>query len=363
MDQLSVQWRAPGAPAVHFIRRVMEGIAAEILQAHAHGREAGGILVGRREGGEVIIEDFEPVPCGYGSGPLYQLSESDLAGLLETLEWFGPRVVGFYCGHIGEGFAFDALKRDMLDRHFPGAEALFLLLKPVRTGMIGDFFVRRASGLRAAYHPVPFPFEAPAEPRAASHPRLPPRPEARPRPPRTKPWAAAALLLITAAAAVVGYRSVRPAPAPLTRASAQAPPEAPEAPAVAIPAPTGEAERLIPEVEAVPSDNDQIRAVLGRWADAQRKGDSQALAACYTSKARRLASQGPGKFAVLRLDNIRIAPTGPRRAHVIFRKHWQTGGYRPFAGELEERLAFVKGSDGWRIDSAEALRVYWTKQP
>jgi hypothetical protein len=363
MDQESVVWRAPGAPAVRFNRRVMEGIAAEIREAHARGREAGGILVGRREKAETIIEDFEPAPCDYRSGPTYQLSENDAGGLVETLEWFGPRVLGFYCGHLGEGFAFDARKRDLLERHFPGAESLFLLLKPVRAGMIGDFFLRRASGLRPAYHPVPFPFEAKPEPQAPVRLELPPRPESPPRRSHTLPWAAVGLLLATAAAAVLGYRSVRPAapPAPVSLAASHTP--APAAAQATPPPPVGEAERRTPEPSPAASDDDQIRAVLGRWGDAQLRGDSQALAACYTRRARRVSLSRRDRFTVMRLDHVRVTRTGSRRANVTFLKHWQTGGSRPFAGEQEERLAFVKGEDGWRIDSGEELRVLWTRRP
>src|ERR1700749_56775 len=82
----------PLAPSVRFESRVTKGIAMEVLTAFRakpdYAGEAGGILLGARLGAPVVVKDFEPVLCEHSFGSSFLLSEDDLRGLEESVQWF-----------------------------------------------------------------------------------------------------------------------------------------------------------------------------------------------------------------------------------------------------------------------------------
>src|SRR5690348_7637215 len=81
-------WEVPGKPVsiqLHF--DVIDRLTPEILRGlgalKRRGAEVGGLLLGRTEPGsprKITIEDFEPVPTEYLTGPSYNLSARDLVG-------------------------------------------------------------------------------------------------------------------------------------------------------------------------------------------------------------------------------------------------------------------------------------------
>src|SRR5205807_4445815 len=101
-----------------------------------------------------------------------------------------------------------------------------------------------------------------------------------------------------------------------------------------------------------------------------RSGDPNLIAACYSSEldmtARRAAVQSVARYgipAILRISDLTLIPISETRAAALFRKHWQSSGPRIFAGEDQERLTFVNGTDGWKISSEEETKVYWIERP
>ncbi len=100
-----VTWHEPESPPIFILRRAMEGIHREVSEAFASAPHrcagTGGILLGRRDGDHITVDDFEPVPSEHRFGPSYRLSDADLALLQETLDWFrsgaqpGLSVLGF----------------------------------------------------------------------------------------------------------------------------------------------------------------------------------------------------------------------------------------------------------------------------
>src|SRR6266536_1432648 len=79
-------WEVPDKPvSVHLRYDVIDRMSPEILRGlgalKRRGAEVGGLLLGRSEPGlrqKVTIEDFEPIPTEYLTGPSYNLSQNDL---------------------------------------------------------------------------------------------------------------------------------------------------------------------------------------------------------------------------------------------------------------------------------------------
>jgi proteasome lid subunit RPN8/RPN11/ketosteroid isomerase-like protein len=409
-----VIWQAPGAPQIAIRRRVMDGIHREVSEIFAavphRGAETGGILLGRREGGEIVVEDFEPVPTEHRFGPSYRLSDTDHQLLLETLDWFrggaqpGLRVLGFYRSHTLPDFGLSDEDRELMRAHFPEPEDLVLLIKPSRTGAcVADFFIRRHGRTDEAYVPMPFPFagEAAAPPPAAAaesqpepapaveqlasvrqpaaiswpspHPRLAPEPD-RPAGKRRWLWYAAAATLGLAGGAL-GYLSLHsdagPPPEPARVAAAPARSEPP--PAAADPAGDD-------STSPATSDSAAIQALLDRWALALKRGDARAAAECYAplvtayygrrnitrdavQQSIRRSLKRFGGLDIYRISDLQITPVGDGRAVATFRKHWQTSGSRKFAGQEQDRMAMVRNQGAWQIASEQEQKRYRVGRP
>src|SRR5436309_14897822 len=86
-------WEVPGKPiAIRLHFDVIDRMSPEVLRGlgalKRRGAEVGGLLLGRAEPGviqKVSIQDFEPVPTEYLTGPSYNLSPKDLVGFEEAI--------------------------------------------------------------------------------------------------------------------------------------------------------------------------------------------------------------------------------------------------------------------------------------
>lgn len=397
-----------------FHSRVQEGLGHEMMEA-----EASGILLGRRTVDEVTVEDFEPVndECGV------QESVEWFRGLSQGLEVLGfyrtQTPPAFSWNELDE-----ATMRRFFDE---SGSLLLLLKPEAHQRFVVEVFVLEDGTLRPAAEPAPFPRDEiallpkprpapvveateqlPAPPQPPLLPLPPPRRsrlETRPSEPHstlsaaTRPrrleadegpdrswlWVAA-FILLTVAGAVLGYRSVDPSPNrsqpvkeqpvkehPAPAPAATAPPAAavsqPPAPVAPKPSPVGD-EALAPV----------IQAAVARWQRAVLSGDADRLAACYapqleryfsqrnasSAEVRRVAMQSVARYgrpAILRISGLTIIPISTDRALATFRRHWQTGAPKVFAGEDQERMAFVRVQDEWKIASEEQIKVYWTRKP
>ena len=160
-------WEVPGTPvAIHLRIEVVDRMGAEILRGFGavpkRGAEVGGVLLGAIEppaGGVSIvrIDDFEPVPCKYARGPSFLLTEPELALFEEACQRRSP--VGYYRSHTRDGpTALGPEDVELLNRLFPAAAQVALLVKPFATkpGVAG-FFVRE-HGVFPDATPLEFPF-------------------------------------------------------------------------------------------------------------------------------------------------------------------------------------------------------------
>ena len=150
-----------------FESRVTRGLSAEVRGA-VYGQErelaeVGGILLGRRSGDIILVEDFEPVPSEHHFGPTYQLSDADLASLEESIHWFrhAPtqelRVLGLYRSRLDLEQS-DAQDRELMRRFMPEPGSLFLVLRQIVADSItATLSVWSGDGLSRAGAPVLFP--------------------------------------------------------------------------------------------------------------------------------------------------------------------------------------------------------------
>jgi len=195
---------------------------------------------------------------------------------------------------------------------------------------------------------------------------IPPLPPARPpvreaevKGPRSMLLWAAALLVLTVAGGVLGYRSglhpsVPPPPA-APRASIPASPSNPPAGGFADRATTPAPPQAQPA-----SVEEGVRASLEQWIRAVRTGDPRTIAASYAPGHGVPAREE--RPAILRISDLRITPVSEDRAVATFRKHWQTSRRPMYAGEEEDRLTFDRVGDAWKIASEERTRVFWRQQ-
>jgi len=368
-------------PEVKLANRVSAAIAREILQAS--GWEVGGILLGRRSADEILVEDFEPVPCEHRLGRHYLLSEQDLEGLAESVEWFralpasqassGLEVLGLCRSRARPESSWNEHDEDLMRRFFADSGSLFVLVEQKLDGALDlEVFVFEAGTLRPrrAGSVGTRPSECPMVLPQSTRPRLQESEEA----PDRSWWWVAGLVALTLVGAVLGYRSVGPPPAP---PAPPAPVAQPQPAKIEQPAPPPEAPKVSPisEPSLSPAMERGIQSAIEQWQHAILSGDPELIAACYAPRLERArvrqaalrSFQHLGKPAILRVSDLSIAPLADDRAVATFRKHWQTRGPKVFAGEEQEKLVFVRVGEGvpplWKIVSEEETKVYWTARP
>ena len=130
-------------------RLQIDALRGIVASPHA-GKEVGGILLGRTEtnnaGVLTFVEDFAPFPCAHSNGPFYDLTAAEAAGFEAMLaqgrtEW-EQSVVGYYRSHDRDGLFLSPGDLQLIERHFPAQDNIFLIIKtlPNRACTAGFFF-------------------------------------------------------------------------------------------------------------------------------------------------------------------------------------------------------------------------------
>jgi protein TonB len=170
------------------------------------GSEIGGVLLGSVLPGSpltVMVQGYETVPCDYSRGPLYRLSDADLARFERVIEQHSGSdavpVVGFFRAHSRKGLSLDTDDLAFLDARFRAANNVALLVRPFATKTsVGGIFIREDGTFHGEASYLEFPFRsaqltpslwtapepaapAPAPPPASAAPSAPPaKPSVRP---------------------------------------------------------------------------------------------------------------------------------------------------------------------------------------
>lgn len=163
------RWEAPGgATIVHLSLDVIDRLRSEAMTGLGaiprRGAEIGGVLIGHIEDTTVYIDDFEAVPCEYRRGPSYVLSENDHAAFETAYKRWKPGgeqqryAVGYFRSNTRDRFAVSDDDRDLMNRYFPTAPHVMLLIRPYATRTTVAGFVAYENGVLGEAPADEFPF-------------------------------------------------------------------------------------------------------------------------------------------------------------------------------------------------------------
>ena len=97
------------------------------------GAAVGGILLGRSEENEIVVDDLEPVLCEHRFGPFFRLSDSDRIDWRETLQRIRQReevpIGGWYRTDTRQEFALNEDDRELLETELQQYGDVILLIK------------------------------------------------------------------------------------------------------------------------------------------------------------------------------------------------------------------------------------------
>lgn len=169
-------WRPPALSVnVRLSYGVIDRLLADVMNdfwaVPKRGAEVGGILLGRVAAGpdsdtlnQVVIEDYECVPCEHRRGPSYVLSEPDRKRLARALRRSGGlSVVGYFRSHTRPGLYLDENDMAVVSSLFSAPSDIVLLIRPHATepGVAG-FFVWEQDDMRRHSPYLTFPFDTAA---------------------------------------------------------------------------------------------------------------------------------------------------------------------------------------------------------
>src|SRR4051794_21450692 len=114
----SFLWEVPQKPvAVRIPYPLIDRLEREAVESFrsvtSKGSEIGGLLIGDVTPGSplvVSIAEYELIDCEYARGPLYRLSDADLARfqrLIEQRKGGGAGIAGFFRTHTRKGISLD----------------------------------------------------------------------------------------------------------------------------------------------------------------------------------------------------------------------------------------------------------------
>ena len=266
------EWAVSGKPVVVRIPyTLMDRLEREVVENFrsltSRGSEIGGFLVGGVTPGNpslVTLEDYRPVLCDYARGPLYRLSEGDLARFERSMEEAGnqqegTRVIGFFRSHTRKGLLLDTEDAAFFQARFRESWQIGLLVRPAAAKTtLAAIFIKEGQSVRTESSYLEFPFRS-TECRSLQAAE-PPRPSPNPAGSRAQ------VVPIAPRAAVPEKAAPEPAPRPDPEAEAPAP--APEPPAavaepVSMPEPKPEPKPVVeprPAVEHKPAAEHKVSA-------------------------------------------------------------------------------------------------------
>lgn len=160
-DDTTFTWSVPECPfTVKCYPRVLDDIRLSVTDAFFSlprgGAEIGGILLGKFDGGCLVIKDYAGLDCEHAYGPSFVLSPPDVARLTDLLSAQtnhprGLRTVGWYHSHTRSEIFLSDSDLEIYNRFFPGSCQVALVLKPhtFEPARIGFFFRELDGSVRA----------------------------------------------------------------------------------------------------------------------------------------------------------------------------------------------------------------------
>jgi proteasome lid subunit RPN8/RPN11 len=149
-------WEAPGCPfQIEFAAEKLDQIRLAVIEgfyAVPHGGiEIGGVLFGSRDGQRIRIEDYRAIPCEHKTGPSFQLSQHDRAGLAALIASGPGEVLGWFHSHTRSEIFLSTADLEVYGTFFPQAWQVALVLRPANMQPTrAGYFFRDAGGNVAA---------------------------------------------------------------------------------------------------------------------------------------------------------------------------------------------------------------------
>jgi protein TonB len=229
-------WAPPDKPvSVSIPLTIVDHLEKEAVESFrsltSRGSEIGGLLFGAFAAGTVNIEGYEGIDCEYARGPLYRLTDAEMARVERAMEErlaAGMRAVGFYRSHTRKGLSLDADDLALFNSKFPEAHHIALLIRPNATkASMAGIFIRENGKIHAEQSCLEFPFRS--KPQDAPKRDLYDGAVAGPRSVTAAPAPAAARPVLRAQIVPIASRREVAADAPLPAVAPAPLPEAPEA--------------------------------------------------------------------------------------------------------------------------------------
>src|ERR1043166_8255988 len=161
---------AQNSITVHWQHNLADELYEEILSSSSLGepqREVGGVLLGTihtdRNGVQLTVRLFVPIPCSYQSGCLYHLSEEDKSASRNFIaRCVSPQwpLIGIYRSHCRPGVQLDKEDLKLAGELLKSPLGILLLVKPLETDSpLGGLFLLSGLELRTE-SALPLPFHA-----------------------------------------------------------------------------------------------------------------------------------------------------------------------------------------------------------
>ncbi len=169
-------WEVPQKPVLVrlpllLIDRLEREAVENFRSVSSRGSEIGGVLWGgvdpEPEPGEptaLSVAEYDLVPCDYTRGPLYRLSDTDMARLDRALAQRGGsglRPVGFFRSHTRKGLSLDADDLALMESRFPEPHQVALVIRPYATkASAAGIFIREGGAIHSEASYLEFPFRS-----------------------------------------------------------------------------------------------------------------------------------------------------------------------------------------------------------
>ncbi len=268
-------WEVAGKPVrvrlpFDLIDRLEKEAVESFRSLSSRGSEIGGVLYGKFSAQEpylVSVEEFELVPCDYGRGPLYRLTDADLARFDKLITQPNSKTVGFFRSHTRKGLALDADDIQVMESRFRAAHNIGLLIRPFATkASTAGVFIWEGGIIHTEASYQEFPFRSsqltPSKPIVEPEPPAPAAPPSSQAPPPSVKSAPRAQIVPIqsrrettpepAAPPEPVAKARTPEPAPPAEQPAAPPPAPPKAAAAPAPAPAAKAKATVAPAPAAP---------------------------------------------------------------------------------------------------------------
>ena len=163
-------WEVPQKPVsvripFSLIDRLERDAVDSFRSLTSKGSEIGGLLVGSVTPGSplvVSVADYELIACDYSRGPLYRLSDADMARFERAIEQrlaAGGGIAGFFRSQTRKGLSLDADDLAFFEARFRDPHQIALLVRPFATkASTAGIFIWEGGkiGGDASYHEFPF---------------------------------------------------------------------------------------------------------------------------------------------------------------------------------------------------------------